>query len=235
MLKPCIFVANSVWISSERSDHSWSWTCSVDNWQEKQYPFVRDQYGVWRGTIPPLADGSIAIKHGQAIKVKIVVFFDWHWFPVQVTIRNLRWSVGRSSLSLVTLCQTRWRVEYLSWGLLSSTRRSTLSLSVSSPEETRSIEDLRSTRRNQLTERGNSDLRKLSSERHSSYRQTRFVDTDPCSLLILWLNTGYNTIQLMAVMEHPYYASFGYQVTSYFAASRFVRDCARSEPCLITF
>lgn len=30
---------------------------------------------------------------------------------------------------------------------------------------------------------------------------------------------GYNTIQLMAVMEHPYYASFGYQVTSFFAPS----------------
>ncbi|KAI8818797.1 1,4-alpha-glucan branching enzyme [Fimicolochytrium jonesii] len=30
---------------------------------------------------------------------------------------------------------------------------------------------------------------------------------------------GYNTIQLMAVMEHPYYASFGYQVTNYFAPS----------------
>ncbi|KAJ3193173.1 alpha-1,4-glucan branching enzyme, partial [Entophlyctis luteolus] len=28
---------------------------------------------------------------------------------------------------------------------------------------------------------------------------------------------GYNTIQLMAIMEHPYYASFGYQVTNYFA------------------
>lgn len=30
---------------------------------------------------------------------------------------------------------------------------------------------------------------------------------------------GYNTIQMMAIMEHPYYASFGYQVTSFFAAS----------------
>ncbi|KAI6047508.1 glycoside hydrolase family 13 protein [Pisolithus marmoratus] len=30
---------------------------------------------------------------------------------------------------------------------------------------------------------------------------------------------GYNTIQLMAIMEHPYYASFGYQVTSFFAVS----------------
>ncbi|MBO7697616.1 MAG: hypothetical protein J6S38_01120, partial [Erysipelotrichaceae bacterium] len=30
---------------------------------------------------------------------------------------------------------------------------------------------------------------------------------------------GYNTIQLMAVMEHPYYGSFGYQVSNFFAAS----------------
>ncbi len=30
---------------------------------------------------------------------------------------------------------------------------------------------------------------------------------------------GYNTIQVMAVMEHPYYASFGYQVANFFAAS----------------
>ncbi|KAL9584082.1 MAG: hypothetical protein Q9212_002329 [Teloschistes hypoglaucus] len=30
---------------------------------------------------------------------------------------------------------------------------------------------------------------------------------------------GYNVIQLMAVMEHAYYASFGYQVNSFFAAS----------------
>ena len=32
-------------------------------------------------------------------------------------------------------------------------------------------------------------------------------------------NLGYNTIQIMAVMEHPYYASFGYQVTNFFAPS----------------
>ncbi|MBE6954845.1 MAG: 1,4-alpha-glucan-branching enzyme [Ruminococcaceae bacterium] len=30
---------------------------------------------------------------------------------------------------------------------------------------------------------------------------------------------GYNCIQLMAIMEHPYYASFGYQVSSLFAPS----------------
>ena len=30
---------------------------------------------------------------------------------------------------------------------------------------------------------------------------------------------GYNTVQLMAVAEHPYYGSFGYQVTNFFAPS----------------
>ena len=30
---------------------------------------------------------------------------------------------------------------------------------------------------------------------------------------------GYNTIQFMAIQEHPYYASFGYQVTNFFAPS----------------
>ena len=30
---------------------------------------------------------------------------------------------------------------------------------------------------------------------------------------------GYNTIQLMAIQEHPYYGSFGYQVANFYAAS----------------
>ena len=31
---------------------------------------------------------------------------------------------------------------------------------------------------------------------------------------------GYNCVELMAIMEHAYYASFGYQVTNFFAVSR---------------
>ncbi len=33
------------------------------------------------------------------------------------------------------------------------------------------------------------------------------------------VNAGYNTLQLMAIQEHPYYGSFGYQVSSFFAPS----------------
>ena len=38
--------------------------------------------------------------------------------------------------------------------------------------------------------------------------------------------SGYNTIQLMAIQEHPYYGSFGYHVSNFFAASsRFGTPC----------
>ena len=30
---------------------------------------------------------------------------------------------------------------------------------------------------------------------------------------------GYNAIQIMAIQEHPYYGSFGYHVSSFYAAS----------------
>ncbi len=33
------------------------------------------------------------------------------------------------------------------------------------------------------------------------------------------VEAGYNTLQLMAIMEHPYYGSFGYQVANFFASS----------------
>jgi 1,4-alpha-glucan branching enzyme len=39
------------------------------------------------------------------------------------------------------------------------------------------------------------------------------------NILPLIARSGYNTIQLMAIQEHPFYGSFGYHVSSFFAAS----------------
>jgi 1,4-alpha-glucan branching enzyme len=44
---------------------------------------------------------------------------------------------------------------------------------------------------------------------------TEFID----AVLPRVIRSGYNTLQLMAIQEHPYYASFGYQVSSFFAPS----------------
>ena len=50
-------------------------------------------------------------------------------------------------------------------------------------------------------------------EKTGSYRE--FTD----KILPRIVSAGYNMIQLMAIQEHPYYGSFGYQVSSFFAPS----------------
>ena len=50
-------------------------------------------------------------------------------------------------------------------------------------------------------------------ERRGTYRE--FADFNLPYIHAL----GYNAVQLMAIQEHAYYASFGYQVTNFFAAS----------------
>jgi 1,4-alpha-glucan branching enzyme len=58
------------------------------------------------------------------------------------------------------------------------------------------------------------------------------------SVLPQIIDAGYNTLQLMAIQEHPYYGSFGYQVSSFFAPSsrygtpedlKFLIDTAHSQ------
>jgi 1,4-alpha-glucan branching enzyme len=50
-------------------------------------------------------------------------------------------------------------------------------------------------------------------EKTGTYRE--FTD----NVLPRIIKAGYNTIQLMAIQEHPFYGSFGYHVSSFFAAS----------------
>jgi 1,4-alpha-glucan branching enzyme len=50
-------------------------------------------------------------------------------------------------------------------------------------------------------------------EKTGTYRE--FTET----VLPRIIASGYNTIQLMAIQEHPFYGSFGYHVSSFFAAS----------------
>ena len=50
-------------------------------------------------------------------------------------------------------------------------------------------------------------------ERLGTYRE--FTE----NVLPVVIEAGYNTIQLMAIQEHPFYGSFGYHVSSFFAAS----------------
>lgn len=55
----------------------------------------------------------------------------------------------------------------------------------------------------------------MSSEDYGISTYRRFAD----EVLPHIKDAGYNTVQLMAIMEHPYYGSFGYQVSNFYAAS----------------
>lgn len=55
----------------------------------------------------------------------------------------------------------------------------------------------------------------ISSEEHKINTYQEFTR----DVLLRIKAAGYNTIQLMAIMEHPLYASFGYQVSNFFAIS----------------
>ena len=55
----------------------------------------------------------------------------------------------------------------------------------------------------------------MASEDHRIATYREFAD----NILPHIRDLGYNTVQLMAVMEHPFYGSFGYQVSSFFAAT----------------
>lgn len=52
-----------------------------------------------------------------------------------------------------------------------------------------------------------------SQEKVGTYRE--FTE----NIIPIIVKSGYNTIQLMAIQEHPFYGSFGYHVSSFFAAS----------------
>lgn len=55
----------------------------------------------------------------------------------------------------------------------------------------------------------------MAQEREGVGTYTEFMQ----NILPRVVDAGYNTLQLMAIMEHPYYGSFGYQVSNFFAAS----------------
>ena len=55
----------------------------------------------------------------------------------------------------------------------------------------------------------------MSQEKEGVATYTEFAET----ILPHIKELGYNTVQLMAVAEHPYYGSFGYHVSSFFAVS----------------
>lgn len=99
----CTFEEISV-RSHRHSLSPWVHSSVTDNWQERQYPFTRDTWGVWRLTIPPLADGTTAIKHGQAIKVRsFQTFILFQSVPLVFSSTSCSWKHPMVNWSIVSV------------------------------------------------------------------------------------------------------------------------------------
>lgn len=164
-------------------------TGDFNNWQWEATPYKKLPYGKWELTLPANPDGSCPIKHLSEIKV-IVRKQDG-----QLVDRLSPWAkyVVPPPKSLGVNYQQRV------WHLPANERYTFRHKKPTRPRALRIYE----------CHVG------IATEELGVGTYKNFAD----NIVPRIKSLGYNTIQVMAIMEHAYYASFGYQVTSFFAAS----------------
>ncbi|CAK9300586.1 unnamed protein product, partial [Gordionus sp. m RMFG-2023] len=158
-----------------------------NNWKKNEFPFEKLPFGKWELYIPPLADGTLPIKHKSALKL---VVEDHHGHMLD---RLSPWAtyVKPPSNSIV--------FEQVFWNPPENQRYVFKHKNPGKPDRLRIYE----------AHVGIASWKgEVATYRHFAEHMIPHI-----------VNTGYNAIQLMAVMEHAFYASFGYQVTSFFAVS----------------
>jgi len=158
-----------------------------NDWQHKEYPFTRIEYGKWELHLPPNPDGSPLIKHGSKIKLVVETnrgklldrISPWANYVVKPPVGE-----GEAYQQVVWNPPEKYTFKYVSPPKPKSLRIYECHVGIATTEG-----------------------------KVGSYKEfTRNVIPRIVKL-------GYNAIQLMAIMEHAYYASFGYQVTNFFAVS----------------
>ncbi|KAG6830319.1 alpha-1,4-glucan branching enzyme [Tricholoma furcatifolium] len=176
-----------------------------NKWNRISHPMKKNSFGIWEITVPPTSPGVCAIPHDSKIKVSE----SSHLSPRRRTI------VAQISMIL----PNGERIERLpAW-----IRRVTQDLSVSPVYDARfwnpPLSEIYTFKNTRPPKPSNVRIYEAhvgistSENRVGTYKEfTRDV-------LPRIKDLGYNVIQLMAIMEHAYYASFGYQVTNFFAAS----------------
>lgn len=166
-------------------------TGDFNNWQWEANPYKRLDFGKWELYLPANEDGSCPIKHLSEVKVII------RNKQGQLLDRLSPWAVyvkqpPKEANQGVTFKQYVWRP----------------------PPHEKYI------------------CRHPRPKKPKSFRiyecHVGIASQEPCvgsyqnfadNIIPRIKKQGYNAIQVMAIMEHAYYASFGYQVTSFFAAS----------------
>ncbi|KAH8118474.1 glycoside hydrolase [Phellopilus nigrolimitatus] len=159
-------------------------------WDRSSHQMQKDAFGVWEIKIPPKSPGEPAIPHDSKIKASISMVL-----PSGERIERLPAWIKRvtQDLTVSPVYDARFWNPPASEKYVFKNPRPPKPASVKIYEAHVGIS--------------------TSEGRVGTYKE--FTK----NILGRIKNLGYNTIQLMAAMEHAYYASFGYQVTSFFAVS----------------
>ncbi|KAL7631237.1 UNVERIFIED_CONTAM: hypothetical protein RMT77_018462 [Armadillidium vulgare] len=169
-----------------------------NDWNATSHAFKKLEFGKWELTIPPKSDGSCAIPHLSKVKLVIQVPPD--------KVSNL--TDGKTTVDrlspwanyVVAPPKTEGTAyEHRFWN---PPKDKVYTFKYPRPPKPKSLKVY---------------------ECHvgiatSEYRVGTYLEFAH-KVLPRIVKLGYNAIQVMAIMEHAYYASFGYQVTSFFAAS----------------
>lgn len=163
----------------------------TDNWHWEANPFDKLPYGKWELKLSPNPDGSCRIKHLSEVKV-IVRKQDG-----QLVDRLSPWAKyvkqpPKEANQGVSYKQYVWHPPPTEKYMFHHRR----------PQKPKSL-------RIYECHVG------IATEEQTVGTYRNFAD----NIIPRIVKQGYNSIQVMAIMEHAYYASFGYQVTSFFAAS----------------
>jgi 1,4-alpha-glucan branching enzyme len=164
-------------------------TGEFNGWNRDSHPYKKKEYGKWELIIPPNRDGSCAISHLSELKVVV---------ETQSGSKEDRLSPYATYVVEPPKVEgTIYKHKF--WNPPSSEKYIFRHAKPSRPKSLRIYECHVGIATSELTV--------------GSYNN--FTE----NILPRIVKQGYNAIQLMAIMEHAYYASFGYQVTSFYAVS----------------
>ncbi|KAK7207379.1 putative glycogen branching enzyme GbeA [Myxozyma melibiosi] len=160
-----------------------------NNWDRGAHEMVKNQYGVFEITLPAV-NGQPAIPHNSRVKIALNLPGGGYVDRIPAWIRRVTQDLAVSPVYDAVFWNPPQKYEWKHDDVTRAARH---------PESARIYEAHVGISTSEL--------------RVGTYNEfTR--DTLPRIHKL-----GYNVIQLMAIMEHAYYASFGYQVTSFFAVS----------------
>lgn len=179
------------------------------------HKLTREEFGTWFLFLKRKPDGSLPIPHGSKVKVCMTLPDGQRVDRIPVWVRRVVQESGTVNFNGIF-----WAPDPYVWRHEIEREKARESMA----EGQRVLEDGRKYGR---------DLQEdeLSSERASlriyeahvgmASEKEEIATYKHFSTVVLpyVASLGYNAIQLMAVMEHSYYASFGYQVTNFFAVS----------------